>query len=90
MCQDFKGGDLANLPLDSDDSILETSTLDKAVIPFLSCGDLSGWNESGFAVMDADMSYPISEDQYVAPVAPPILPPHEAQKNHEKNGSTIS
>jgi tRNA (cytidine32/guanosine34-2'-O)-methyltransferase len=81
VCQGFKGGDVANLSLNSDDTILENSNLDKSVIPFLACGDLSGWNETEFMVMDADRSYPISEDQYIAPVAPPILPPHQAQKN---------
>lgn len=79
VCQRFKGGDVANLALNSDDTILETSTLDKAVVPFLACGDLSGWGEVEYAVMDADMSYPMEEDQYVAPLAPPILPPHRAQ-----------
>ena len=81
VCQGFKGGDISNLSLNSDDTILETSNLDKSVFPFLACGDLSGWNETEFTVMDADMSYPMSEDQYVAPVAPPILPPHHAQQN---------
>lgn len=79
VCQQFKGGDVANLSLNSDDTILETSTLEKAVIPFLACGDLSGWGETEYTVMDADMSYPIEEEQYVAPLAPPICPPHQAQ-----------
>ena len=30
-------------------------------------------------MMDADKSYPI-EQEYVAPIAPPILPPHQAQE----------
>jgi hypothetical protein len=36
--------------------------------------------------MDADKSYPIEEDEYVAPVAPPILPPHQAKEQQEQKG----
>ncbi len=79
VCQRFKGGDVANLSLNSDDTILETSNLDKAVVPFLACGDLSGWGEVEYTVMDSDMSYPMDEERYIAPLAPPILPPHKAQ-----------
>jgi tRNA (cytidine32/guanosine34-2'-O)-methyltransferase len=88
VCQRFKGGDVANLSLNSDDTVLETTKLDKSFIPFLACGDLSGWGEKEYTVMDADMSYPIDKEQYVAPVAPPILPPHQAQEAQKKQGSS--
>jgi hypothetical protein len=32
--------------------------------------------------MDADKIYPIEQD-YVAPIAPPILPPHQAKEMGE-------
>eukprot|EP00934_Nitzschia_sp_Nitz4_P007292 Nitzschia sp. Nitz4//scaffold35_size145790//64823//65668//NITZ4_003025-RA/size145790-processed-gene-0.193-mRNA-1//1//CDS//3329549109//7282//frame0 len=85
VCQHFKGDDLANLPLEGD-SILETSPLSLEVIPFLTCGDLSGWGEKEHSVMDADKSYPIDEDQYVAPVAPPLSAPHRAGEKHQISG----
>ena len=61
------------------DTVLEGSDIPPAVPPFLACGDLSGWDESEQVMMDADKSYPIQQD-FVAPIAPPILPPHQAQK----------
>jgi tRNA (cytidine32/guanosine34-2'-O)-methyltransferase len=87
VCQQFKGGDFCNLSLDSQDTVLEGSNLSPAIPPFLACGDLSGWGEqAGLIVMDADKSYPIEEDEYVAPVAPPILPPHQAQEQQRQKG----
>jgi tRNA (cytidine32/guanosine34-2'-O)-methyltransferase len=87
VCQQFKGGDFCNLSLDSQDTVLEGSNLSPAIPPFLACGDLSGWDEqAGLIVMDADKSYPIEEDEYVAPVAPPILPPHQAQEQQQQKG----
>ncbi|CAM6092935.1 unnamed protein product [Calypogeia fissa] len=42
----------------------------KIIIPFLACGDLSGY--------DADQSYPLSTStQRLAPVQPPIAPPYK-------------
>jgi len=65
------------LSLDQD-TVLEGSDIPAAVPPFLACGDLSGWDESEQVMMDADKSYPIQQG-FVAPIAPPILPPHQAQ-----------
>lgn len=75
--QHFKGPPYFNLSLHQD-TVLESSDIPPAVPPFLACGDLSGWNESEQTIMDADKSYPIEQD-YVAPIAPPILPPHQAK-----------
>ena len=76
--QHFKGAPFFDLSLDSD-TVLEDSDIPAVIPPFLACGDLSGWNESEQSMMDADKSYPI-EQEYVAPIAPPILPPHQAQE----------
>jgi hypothetical protein len=38
--------------------------------------------ELDLTMMDADKSYPIEQD-YVAPIAPPILPPHQAKEMEE-------
>lgn len=78
VCQHFKGSPFFNLSLDQD-TVLEGPDIPRAIPPFLACGDLSGWDESEQTVMDADKSYPI-EQEYVAPIAPPILPPHQAKE----------
>jgi hypothetical protein len=79
--QHFKGPPYFNLSLHQD-TVLESSDIPPAVPPFLACGDLSGWDESEQTIMDADKSYPIEQD-YVAPIAPPILPPHQAKEMGE-------
>jgi tRNA (cytidine32/guanosine34-2'-O)-methyltransferase len=46
-------------------------------VPFMACGDLSGWNGQ---VLDADKSYPVENsapESYIPPVAPPIDPPYQ-------------
>ena len=40
----------------------------KLILPFLACGDLSGY--------DADQSYPLDTEHSLAPVQPPIAPPY--------------
>ena len=82
VCQHFKGEPYFNLSLDQD-TVLEGSNLPACVPPFLACGDLSGWGEEEQILMDADKSYPIQQG-YVAPVAPPILPPHQAQQQQKE------
>jgi tRNA (cytidine32/guanosine34-2'-O)-methyltransferase len=47
---------------------------DPAVVPFIACGDLSGWSS---LVLDADKSYPMDSSQHIAPIAPPIEPPYQ-------------
>ena len=83
VCQQFKGGDCNNLSLDGD-TVLEGSNLPPCIPPFLACGDLSGWGEEPGTIMDADKSYPTDYDKYVAPIAPPILPPHQAKEQQQQ------
>lgn len=52
--------------------------INRKVIPYLVCGDLSGW--------DSDTTYPLKlsegeEYRYHEPVQPPLAPPHEKSKN---------
>jgi len=53
-------------------------------IPFLACGDMSGWNGDSSVVLDADKSYPIEMEQHISPIAPPIEPPYQTsiEKQH--------
>jgi tRNA (cytidine32/guanosine34-2'-O)-methyltransferase len=77
VCQHFKGGAYFNLPLEGD-TVLEDSSISPAVVPFLACGDLSGWGETS-EMMDADKSYDIDQE-YISPVQPPIQPHHQAKQ----------
>lgn len=106
VCQGFKGGRFFNLPLDiggfvniADIVGLEASEADvkEVILPFVACGDLSGWTsaeDDEGEVLDSDKSYPIDqrESNYVAPVAPPIEPPYETsialKKEERKKHST--
>ncbi|KAL3923432.1 MAG: hypothetical protein SGILL_001665 [Bacillariaceae sp.] len=84
VCQHFKGGeDFRNLSLHRD-TVLEGDTINPSIPPFLACGDLSGWGEETGTIMDADKSYPMDEKDYISPVAPPILQPHNAQEHQRK------
>ena len=90
VCQKFRGAPFLNLPLDiggytdlrtvveGETESTEQEALDPSVIPFLACGDLSGWSYNG-QVLDADKSYPIDSEgsAYIPPIAPPINPPYE-------------
>ena len=62
------------------------SKLDPFVVPFIACGDLSGWTHKGGPQhLDADASYPIWEDsEYLPPVAPPIHPPYETSLSQQR------
>ena len=58
--------------------------IDPFVVPFVACGDLSGWTTQG-QHLDADASYPIWENsEYLPPVAPPIQPPYETSLSQQK------
>jgi hypothetical protein len=62
--------------VDKDHPMLGPNTI---MVPFLACGDLSGY--------DADMTYELPED-YVPhdPVAPPIHPAYEHAKELKRKG----
>lgn len=102
VCQDFKGGNYTDLPLEiggfadlreyvpKDDGDEEekqgsknTSELSPAAIPFLACGDLTGFGPPGI-ILDADKSYPMDAKDYIAPIAPPIDPPYETSLARQK------
>eukprot|EP00959_Pyramimonas_sp_CCMP1952_P449500 9411988-Pyramimonas_sp.AAC.1 len=57
------------------------SSLEGEVVPFMACGDLSGY--------DADMSYPLEAERgrayvHLAPVQAPIAPPYRTALALEK------
>jgi tRNA (cytidine32/guanosine34-2'-O)-methyltransferase len=73
-----------------------------SIVPFVACGDLSGYDNSGIDFLDADKSYPLpsegttkstnkdSGQSYIQPIAPPIKPPYEssiAKAKEEKQKS---
>jgi tRNA (cytidine32/guanosine34-2'-O)-methyltransferase len=95
VCQRFRGGPYADLPLDiggyvnlqdyaADDADGEeaprgSDDWEPGLVPFVACGDLSGWNGQA---LDSDKSYPLDvggggAPSYIPPVAPPIDPPYE-------------
>lgn len=77
---------------DDDDKINQPPSLDpkdatmwKAAIPFLACGDLSGWDQyQKDMVLDADKSTPVHEKDFVAVVSPPINPPYQESLERDK------
>eukprot|EP01006_Ploeotia_vitrea_P064249 TRINITY_DN87388_c0_g1_i1.p1 TRINITY_DN87388_c0_g1~~TRINITY_DN87388_c0_g1_i1.p1 ORF type:complete len:285 (-),score=32.76 TRINITY_DN87388_c0_g1_i1:222-1076(-) len=64
----------------------EVSTLSgvsRCIVPFLACGDLSGY--------DADMTYPVDEGHTsLDPVQPPTNPPYKMALEREKEKNTTS
>lgn len=99
VCQNFIGGKYTDLPLeiggfaDVHDYVPKNENPEKretvvtelapAVVPFLACGDLSGFAPPG-AILDADKSYPMDSKDYIAPIAPPIDPPYETSIARQK------
>ena len=57
---------------------------DPTVVPFVACGDLSGWDDTELGTLDADKSYPLTSEPYISPVAPPIRPPYVTAMEKEK------
>jgi hypothetical protein len=61
----------------------------RATIPFVACGDLSGWTppDGGSTIpliLDADKSYPMTFSEHKAPIAPPIEPPYQSSIAKQK------
>jgi tRNA (cytidine32/guanosine34-2'-O)-methyltransferase len=59
-------------------------------IPFIACGDLSGWRplwNGEPIVLDADKSYPMNESDHISPIAPPIEPPYQASIEKQKESN---
>jgi tRNA (cytidine32/guanosine34-2'-O)-methyltransferase len=62
--------------------------IDQVVVPFIACGDLSGWNYFQGQPLDADKSYPIDfgkESVYISPISPPINPPYQTSLDMKKD-----
>lgn len=81
VCEDFMAN--CKLPLGS---IADVGNLNPTVVPFIACGDLSGFSLTGMD-MDANKSYPIDSDFDNTPVQPPIQPPYELAKEMAKTSS---
>jgi len=99
VCQKFVGGNFMNLPLEGgfDSSnvgktgagglrSVESDGLHPSIVPFIACGDLSGYvAPAGSPFLDADKSYPLEKDQcLLSPITPPIEPPYETSISKAK------
>ena len=98
VCQGFKGGDFRNLPLEGgwekgaggvgreDCKNRLLSERDRCAVPFIACGDLSGFAFPKEGFLDADKSYDIEDGkEAVQPVQKPIRPPYETYKKSMPN-----
>jgi tRNA (cytidine32/guanosine34-2'-O)-methyltransferase len=60
----------------------------RTTIPFVACGDLSGWSRPDGStvpfILDADKSYPMTFSEHIAPIAPPIEPPYQSSIAKQK------
>lgn len=79
----------ANRTTDTDETTTnDAELLLKATIPFVACGDLSGWSRPDGStiplILDADKSYPMSFSEHKAPIAPPIEPPYQSSIAKQK------
>ena len=70
-----KGGASKKLVTASQDST--NDPVASVEIPFLACGDMSGWSRDSSMVLDSDMSYPMEMEDHISPIAPPIEPPYQ-------------
>ena len=102
VCQGFYGAPYFDLPLEGGFDVNApedvrgagclVGSLHPSIVPFIACGDLSGYDAS-WSGLDADKSYPIeetaeSETKYIAPLAPPIRPPYETAKEKSNRSSS--
>ena len=101
VCQGFRGGEYNDLPLEGGFDHVDAARrgtgglrgedsgvdLRSSIVPFVACGDLTGYTAPGGGVMDADKSYPLEDAAATAPVAvvaPPIRPPYEKARAKAK------
>jgi len=92
VCQGFLGEPYFDLPLEGGfDTDAEADMrgagclnggLHPSIVPFVACGDLSGYGMG--TDLDADKSYPLDERHNIEPLAPPIRPPYETSMAKEK------
>lgn len=96
VCQGFRGGEFMNL-LDGKfetvvsrrveatlHSLPQRDALLQRVVPFIACGDLTGYVPPDMD-FDADKSYHIDEEKpQLQPLAPPIRPPYEESLKRAK------
>jgi tRNA (cytidine32/guanosine34-2'-O)-methyltransferase len=90
----FSGTDAA-VSAEDRDTIQKNRNELAVTIPFIACGDLSGWRplwNGEPLVLDADKSYPMNESDHIAPIAPPIEPPYQSsiEKRKEANSQKNS
>ncbi|ORZ30395.1 FtsJ-like methyltransferase-domain-containing protein [Catenaria anguillulae PL171] len=76
---------MANPLLDLDYDALGVNALTgpaRFIVPFVACGDLSGW--------DADQTYALDLDTYqrLDPVQPPTMPPYKSAVERKRGGNT--
>ena len=99
VCQGFHGDPYFDLPieggfdLDAEVGLRGAGCLEgglhPSILPFVACGDLSGYGMG--KDLDADKSYPLNEgEKSIAPLAPPIRPPYETSMAKEKEKRAAS
>jgi len=94
VCQGFRGGEYMDLPLEGGfdtmlsrqvEALADRDIFLQAVVPFLACGDLTGYVPPEMDYFDSDKSYPIEDPNlHLEPLAPPIRPPYEESKARAK------
>lgn len=83
---------------EKDDLAQKRADILPSIVPFVACGDLSGYDCGGLDFLDSDKSYPIGNNNlnkekgqaFIQPIAPPIKPPYEssiakAKEEKQKN-----
>jgi len=95
VCQSFRGGAYQNLPLDDASgldlsTISEDSKINPCIVPFVACGDLSGYTvppgiTESLGVLDSDKSYPLTVTEKSVPSDEHE---HEHEHEHEQTGSS--
>ena len=78
----------ANGTTDAEEQTKKDTAVLKATVPFVACGDLSGWSRPDGSsiplILDADKSYPTTFSEHIEPIAPPIEPPYQSSIAKQK------